>query len=79
MAQSDIELPGWRLRFWPRRQARPIEEPETALAPYHALTRSRFKRALGLSVLLLFCFVYGFFSPLWRPAKWHCCCRHSQS
>ena len=67
MAQSDIEHLGWRLNFWPRRALREIEEPATALAPYHPLSRSKFKMILGLTSLMLFCLIYGFFFSVFVP------------
>jgi hypothetical protein len=68
MAQSDIEHPGWRLKIWPRRLARAREAPAVALAPYHALNRNWLKKIFGLSFLMLFCLIYGFFFSAFAPA-----------
>ena len=67
MAQSDIEYPGWRFRFWPRRKAEATEGLMSVLAPYRPLSRSWFKHILGLSGLMLFCLIYGFFFSVFVP------------
>src|ERR1019366_8088450 len=67
MAQSDIEHAGWRPSFWPRRALRPIEEPAASLASYQPLTRNWIKKTLGLSLLMLFCLIYGFFFSVFVP------------
>src|ERR1700748_1026945 len=68
MAQSDIEHPGWRLTIWPRRFARPREAPAVALAPYHSLRRNWLRKITGLTCLMLFCLIYGFFFSVFAPA-----------
>lgn len=67
MAQSDIEHPGWRLTIWPRGLARSREAPPVALAPYHSLRRDWLKKIIGLSCLMLFCLIYGFFFSVFAP------------
>jgi hypothetical protein len=67
MAHSDIEYPGWRFRLWPRRKAEAPEGLASVLAPYRPLSRSWLKRILGLSGLMLFCLIYGFFFSVFVP------------
>src|SRR5215469_8269742 len=68
MTTSDIEHPGWRLRFWPRRRLRSAESLLPALAPYHSVTPHRFRNFLAISGMFLFCLIYGFFFAAYVPA-----------
>jgi hypothetical protein len=74
MATSDIEQPGlrlrsgWRLRFWPNRHEPSPDSLLPVLAPYHSVARHRARTIIGLTCLMLFCLIYGFFFSAFVPA-----------
>ena len=67
MAQSDVEHPGWRLTLWPQAWRRAPRERLFALAHYHPLQRSRTRTVIGMGLMMLFCFIYGFFFAALAP------------
>lgn len=68
MTATDLNQPGWRLRFWPRRREPSPESLLPALPPYHSVDRHRVRRATALVFMMLFCFLYGFFFSAFLPA-----------
>src|ERR1700743_921869 len=67
MATSDVEQQGWRIRLWPRRREISPESLLPALAPYHSVERRRVRNAIGVSVFMLFLFIYGFYFSAFVP------------
>lgn len=68
MATSDIEQSGWRWRIWHRRKRQSAEASLPALAEYHSLDRHFLRNFLGISALLFFLLIYGFFFSAFAPA-----------
>ena len=67
MAQSEVELPRWRLTLWPQAWRRAPRERLFALAHYHPLQRSRTRTVIGMGLMMLFCFIWGFFFAALAP------------
>src|SRR6185312_4560287 len=67
MATSDVQQSGWRWRIWPWQRTAAPEVHLPALAEYHSLNRNRLRNFVGISVLMLFCLIYGFFFSAFVP------------
>jgi hypothetical protein len=66
MTTGDIEQTEWRWRLWPRKKL-VSSALLPALSQYHSLGYSKVRRFFGLTVLMMLCFVYGFFFSVLAP------------